>query len=252
MAGRPYVLLSAAMSLDGYIDDASDARLVLSGAEDLDRVDELRASCDAILIGAGTLRRDNPRLTVRSPRRRADRAARGLPGHPARVVISGSGVIDRSARLFALPAGPGPDGAGPALVYVSDRAAQAARGELAGAATVIGAGQPPELEAVLADLAGRGIGRLLVEGGTTVLTRFLALGLADELQLAIAPFLVGEPGAARLVGPGPFASGQDRRMTLAGVSRAGDMAVLRYLPGQPQDRDGPAGGPAALGGPADA
>ncbi|WP_198932387.1 dihydrofolate reductase family protein, partial [Pseudonocardia sp. Ae717_Ps2] len=61
---RPYVLLSVAMSIDGYIDDASDERLLLSNSADFDRVDEVRAQSDAIMIGAGTLRADNPRLLV--------------------------------------------------------------------------------------------------------------------------------------------------------------------------------------------
>ena len=64
MAERPYVLLSVAMSVDGCIDDATDTRLILSNDADLDRVDEVRAGCDAILVGAGTIRRDNPALLV--------------------------------------------------------------------------------------------------------------------------------------------------------------------------------------------
>ncbi|MGW3810445.1 RibD family protein, partial [Micromonospora sp. NPDC005113] len=74
---RPYVLLSCATSIDGYIDDASDQRLLLSNADDLDRVDAVRASCDAILVGAGTVRRDDPRLLVRAAERRAERVAGG-------------------------------------------------------------------------------------------------------------------------------------------------------------------------------
>ena len=89
---RPYVLLSAAMSADGYIGDASPGRLILSGPEDLDRVDSVRASCDAIMVGAGTIRADNPRLLVRSAARRAARAGRGQPpspaDHPARANIT--------------------------------------------------------------------------------------------------------------------------------------------------------------------
>ncbi|GAB2698991.1 RibD family protein [Kitasatospora kifunensis] len=62
MADRPFVLLSVATSVDGYIDDTSPQRLLLSNAEDFDRVDQVRAESDAILIGGNTLRRDNPRL----------------------------------------------------------------------------------------------------------------------------------------------------------------------------------------------
>ena len=85
MPPRPYVLLSCATSADGYLDDASPRRLILSGPADLDRVDEVRAGCDAIMVGAQTVRTDNPRLLIRDPRRRARRAARGLPEHPARA-----------------------------------------------------------------------------------------------------------------------------------------------------------------------
>src|SRR3984885_9788743 len=75
---RPYTLLSCAVSIDGYLDDASTDRLILSGPEDLDEVDALRAAADAILVGAGTIRKDNPRLLVRDPARVAARgAARG-------------------------------------------------------------------------------------------------------------------------------------------------------------------------------
>jgi 5-amino-6-(5-phosphoribosylamino)uracil reductase len=79
---------------------------------------------------------------------------------------------------------------------------------------------------ILADLARRGVGRLLVEGGAHVLAQFLSAGLADEFLLAIAPVMVADARAPRLLaGPGPAG-----RMTLTGVSMAGDMAVLHYLP----------------------
>lgn len=64
---RPYVVLSAAVSLDGFLDDASERRLLLSNEEDFDRVDEVRAGVDAILVGAGTIHADDPKLLVRSP-----------------------------------------------------------------------------------------------------------------------------------------------------------------------------------------
>ena len=66
---RPHVLLSVATSVDGYVDDRNRARLLLSNQDDFDRVDDIRASVDAILVGANTLRHDNPRLLVRSAQR---------------------------------------------------------------------------------------------------------------------------------------------------------------------------------------
>ena len=119
MPPRPYVIVSCATSADGYLDDASPRRLILSGPADLDRVDEVRAGCDAILVGAGTIRRDNPRLLVRDPRRRARRAARGLPEHPARVTVTATGDLDPGAPFFA----PG----APRLVYCATPAIRPAR-----------------------------------------------------------------------------------------------------------------------------
>jgi 5-amino-6-(5-phosphoribosylamino)uracil reductase len=224
---RPYVLLSCATSADGYLDDASPERLILSGPADLDRVDEVRAGCDAILVGAQTVRKDNPRLLVRDPRRSARRAARGLPPHPARVTLTATGDLDPGARFFA----PG----ALRLVYCATPALPAACARLGDRAVLIDAGDQVSLDFMLKDLAERGVARLLVEGGAHILGDFLAAGLADELNLAVAPFFVADPGAPRLGLPGPAVGGP---MTLAETCRVGDVALLRYLlgPGGPDHR----------------
>ena len=98
---RPYVLLSCATSADGYLDDASPRRLILSGPADLARVDEVRASCDAILVGAETIRRDDPRLLIRDPSLQAARAARGKPPHPARLTLTATGDLDLHGQHIA-------------------------------------------------------------------------------------------------------------------------------------------------------
>ncbi len=95
---RPYVLLSCAMSVDGYIDDTGSDRLLLSNDADFDRVDGQRALADAVLVGASTIRRDNPRLLVRSADRRSARQERGLPVSPAKVTITGMGNLDPQVR----------------------------------------------------------------------------------------------------------------------------------------------------------
>jgi riboflavin-specific deaminase-like protein len=218
---RPYVLLSAAMSADGYIDDASPRRLVLSGPEDLDRVDEVRAGCGAIMVGAGTIRADDPRLLVRSPARRADRVRRAQPENPVKVTITTSGDLDPGTRFFAA------DGT-TKLVYAPAATAGPLGDRLNDRASVISIMTGTGLAGVLGDLAGRGIGRLMIEGGASVLRQALSEGLADELQLAVAPVFVADPAAPRLLAAGEALPG---RMRLAGVERAGDVAVLRYLPG---------------------
>ena len=100
MADRPYTLLSCGMSLDGYLDDASDERLLLSNDADFDRVDEVRAGCDAILVGAATVRNDDPRLLVRDPERVARRRAAGLPAQPLKVTVTDRAKLDPEARFF--------------------------------------------------------------------------------------------------------------------------------------------------------
>ena len=256
MTERPYVLLSAAMSADGYIDDASSTRLVLSDEADLDRVDELRAASDAIMVGAQTVRADNPRLLIRSSARRQQRLEVGRPASPRRVTITRSGRLDPQARFFAVPdralvrpdlvhadRPPGfpdrlaefPDGAvypDRPLVYTAPAIAGELTALLSGAAVVVpvpalvqGAAEL-DISWILADLARRGVARLLVEGGAHVLAQFLSAGLADEFLLAIAPVLVADARAPRLLA-GVSPAG---RMTLTGVTMAGDMAVLHYQP----------------------
>ena len=232
---RPYVLISCAMSVDGRIDDTGPARLLLSGPDDLDRVDELRASADAILVGANTVRRDNPRLLIRSPRLRAARAAAGRPEHPLRVTVTTTGDLDPAARFFAPPpqaGGPAPRRAGGArLVYCASPAVPAAVARVGDRAVVVDAGDPPSLSFLLADLAERAVARVLLEGGSVLLRDFLAQNLADELHLAVAPFFVGEAAAPPFALPGAYPADSGHPMTLAGVQRLGGVVAMRYLLG---------------------
>jgi riboflavin-specific deaminase-like protein len=227
------VLLSCATSADGYLDDASPRRLILSGPADLARVDEVRAGCDAILVGAETIRRDDPGLRIRHPVLQAVREAGGHPPHPARVTLTATGDLDPQARFFA----PG----APRLVYCATPALAKARARLGqgeDAAVLIDAGDPLSLDFLIKDLAERGVARLLVEGGARVLAQFLAADLADQLNLAVAPFFVADPRAPRLNLPRPEPNGPGAPMTLAETRQLDHVVVLRYLlgPGGPDHR----------------
>ncbi|MFC0863252.1 RibD family protein [Sphaerimonospora cavernae] len=222
---RPYVLLSCAASIDGYIDDMSGSRLLLSNEADFDRVDDVRAGCDAILVGANTIRRDDPRLLVRSATRRAARVARGLSPTPIKVTVTGRGDLDPAARFFTA-------GDTEKIVYAASPALDRTRELLGAIAEVVDAGDPLDLLHILDDLSGRGVGRLMVEGGGATHTRFLTAGLADELHLVIAPFFVGDRRAPRFVGDGVFpwgpAADTVHRARLAGVTKIDDVVLLRY------------------------
>ena len=176
MPDRPYTLLSCGMSIDGYLGSASPRRLALSNDADFDRVDAVRATCDAILVGAATVR---------------------------------NGDCEK-------------------LVYCASPVVAEARSRLGPVATVVDGGQPVEMRKISEDLGARGVERLMVEGGGKVHTQFLTDNLADELQLVVAPFFVGDSRAPRFVSDGFFPWNPDRRATLAEVCQIGDVVLLRY------------------------
>jgi 5-amino-6-(5-phosphoribosylamino)uracil reductase len=218
---RPYVILNAAISIDGYLDTASPPRLALSNAADFDRVDEVRAHSDAILVGARTVRLDNPRLLVRSEERRSRRQAEGLSSSPWKVTVTATGDLDPHSAFFT-------DGDTKKLVYCPQSELRRIRNRLGELATVVALGNEVTVADLVSELNDRGVGTLLVEGGGTVLTQFLASDLVDELQLAIAPFFVGDQRAPRLIGDGDFPWTPERHARLAESRQVGDMVLLRY------------------------
>src|SRR5439155_22002475 len=114
-----------------------------------------RASARA-LAGAATVRVDNPRLLVRSPARRDERAAKGLAASPIKVTVTRRAELDPRADFFTA-------GDAERLVYCASAQAADARTRLAKVATVVDAGDSVEMRTLSTDLAGRGVGRLLVE-----------------------------------------------------------------------------------------
>ncbi len=163
------ITLSYATSKDGYLDDCSKCRLMLSTSADWETVYRLRSEQDAILIGAETLRRDNPSLKL----------------VPMRVVISRSGNLDPEARFFTV-------GEAQRVVF-TERPNPA----LERVAEVILCEEGITARRVVTELERRGVNRLMVEGGAKTLQLFLDEGLADEVREAVNPAItVGEEGYA--------------------------------------------------------
>ena len=206
--------------MDGYIASAA-SRLLLSNDADFDRVDAVRASCDAILVGATTVRNDNPRLVVRSQARRDERTARGLAPSPMKVTLTCRAELDARADFFTT-------GETEKLVYCARARVSDARTRLGPVATVVDGGHTVEMCNLTNDLAARGVERLMVEGGGTVHTQFLTADLVDELQLVVAPVFVGDSQAPRFVRDGLFPWNPARRARLAAVRQIGDVVLLRY------------------------
>lgn len=168
-----YVLGRIAQSLDGRIATASGASHWISGQEDIVHTHRLRALFDALVIGAGTVRADDPQLTTRE-----------VEGpSPVRVVLDTNRRLRADYRVFR-------EGPKTLLLCATD----AAGDDRIGHAPVIRlrrAGEGLDIVAVLAALAARGLRRVFVEGGGITVSRFLAAGALDRLHVTIAPLLIG-------------------------------------------------------------
>lgn len=221
-SSRPHVTLQCAVSLDGFLDHRGPDRLILSSPEDLDRVDAVRAASDAILIGANTLRRDNPRLLIRSEQRQRKRVAAGKPPQLLRVVLAGTTPLPRNASLWTADDRP-------PLVICPNETAVTHRAAVTDGAEVVGVGgDRVGVGDLLGVLAVRGVRRLLVEGGGTVLTQFLSAGAFDVLLLSVAPFFVGDPLAPRWVHPATVPFDAAAPLRLHDVGRWGGTVVIEY------------------------
>lgn len=206
------IILSAAISADGYLDDCEGERLILSSPEDWRAIYALRAECDAILVGAGTLREDNPALIIRDPELREKRVAEGRSPDIMKIAVSGSGNLDPNLRFFT-------EGEGEKVIFTMGTVSK----ELSEVATVI---SRPELTAtiILNQLRKKGVGTLLVEGGSVVLSMFLKEKSWDEFRLGIAPIFVGDERAPRLVLDGEYPP-----MTLVRTEQMGQTSVLHFI-----------------------
>ena len=178
--------LSAAVTADGYLDNCNPERLIVSTPEDWAAVHALRADHDAILVGAETLRCDDPALVLRDPQARRARIEKGLRPDPAKVTLTRSGRLSPGLRFFT-------QGEADRYVFSTHELP-----ELSSVATVISSkGKPLTARFVVTELEKRGIGRLFVEGGSRILGLFLSERMADTLRLAVNPALRLDPGRGR-------------------------------------------------------
>ena len=161
--GEPWVILKLAMTLDGYL--AVPGRRWITGSKARAEVQRMRAGCDAILVGAETVRKDNPRLTVRKTFRHSAECRKVVGVQPWRVVVTKSGKLPKGANLFR------DRHQDRTLVYRKKKWSE-----------------------VLRDLHQRGVCRLLVEGGAEVAVGLVESGKVNEVVIYLAPILAGGQG----------------------------------------------------------
>jgi len=225
-AVRPAVWVNCAASADGRLAYAGGRRARLSSPEDLRRVQQLRANADAILVGVGTVVKDDPSLRVHWDLLDAP------PGKsPTRIVVDSTGRTPETARVL--------DGTVPTIVATSERCT---RTFPATVQTIVAGRTSVDLVELFVRLHGLGIRRLMVEGGAEILASVLREGLFDRFTLYYAPAIIGG-ATAPPVASGPETSGPEGtvRLRLLALDRLGEGYVVTYGPDSgvaPVIRDG--------------
>ncbi len=220
-ATRPFVFINTAMSADGKIATVERRQTRISGSLDFGRVDELRATSDAVMVGIGTLLSDNPSLTVKSQERRENRSARGLDENPVRIVVDSLARTPQDCDIFK-------KGAGRKIIAASESAPKDRVELLAKHAEIIVSGEKRvDLGKLLADLKARGIDRLMVEGGATLNWGLISEGLVDEIYTFIGNIIIGGKTAPTLV-DGEGCIGEFCRLQLVSCEKLEDGVLIRW------------------------
>jgi 2,5-diamino-6-(ribosylamino)-4(3H)-pyrimidinone 5'-phosphate reductase len=182
---RPYVVVNVAMSADGKISTRERRQVKISGVQDFERVDRLKADSDAVMVGIGTVLADDPSLTVKSEERRTTRLHRGVDEHPVRIVVDSTARIPLEATILH-------KGAGKRIVAVSRRADPQKITALQKYATVIIAGEDDvDLTTLMDKLGEMDILRVMVEGGGTLIAGLISAGLVNEIYTFIGNMIIG-------------------------------------------------------------
>jgi 2,5-diamino-6-(ribosylamino)-4(3H)-pyrimidinone 5'-phosphate reductase len=220
---RPSVVVNVAMSADGKLSTRERRQVKISGAVDLARVDRLKADCDAVMVGIGTVLADDPSLTVKNPDLKSRRQQEGNAEHPVRVVIDSRARISPDASVLN-------KGDGLRVVAVSESADPARVDVLRAKATVIVTGdEEVDLARVLDELGAMGIRRLMVEGGGTLIAGLVRARLVDEMYTYIGSIVIGGKDAPTLAdGPGWIKEAEFARLVLADVTRMDDGILLHW------------------------
>lgn len=215
---RPFVFINSAVSIDGKISSFLHRQVRISGKEDLTRVDELRASSDAIMVGIGTVLADDPGLRVKSEQLRRERLERGTCENPLRVVADSLARTPPDAEVL---------GAG-CIIAVSRAAPPERVAMLSDMCEIFVSGvDRVDLIGLMSFLHGIGVRRLMVEGGAILNWSMINAGLVDEIYVYIGNMLIGGEAAPSMLGGAGF-SCNFPKLELISLERIGEGVLLRW------------------------
>jgi 2,5-diamino-6-(ribosylamino)-4(3H)-pyrimidinone 5'-phosphate reductase len=190
---RPFVFINIAMTADGKIDTVERKGAAISSPRDKERVDQLRASADAIMVGGRTLLDEDPKLTGKSEGLRAERVASGLSPNPIKVGVVSQATIRADSQFL---------NAGPAdiVIFTTQRTSKEHLALLKSKRVdvYVDRAEKVDLQGALAILKEIGVERLMVEGGSTLNFELIRLGLVDEVTVYVAPMIFGGESAPTL------------------------------------------------------
>lgn len=219
---RPFTFINSAMSADGKISTKERKQVRISGDVDFDRMDDLRATSDAVMVGIETILADDPSLTVKSDARRSVRKGKGSDENPIRIVIDSKARTPLDADIFI-------KGEGKRIIAVSGSAPADKVEMLQRKALVIKTGdEQVDLCALMKELNSMGIKRLMVEGGATLNWAMLSSGLVDEIYSFVGNLLIGGTSAPTLVDGVGFVESEILPLELMSVEKMDEGVLLKW------------------------
>ncbi|MGP8331457.1 MAG: 2,5-diamino-6-(ribosylamino)-4(3H)-pyrimidinone 5'-phosphate reductase [Methanosarcinaceae archaeon] len=219
---RPYTFINSAMSADGKISTKRRKQVRISGSVDFDRMDELRATSDAVMVGIGTVLADDPSLTVKSKERRAKRKDSGYEDNPIRVVVDSKARTPIDADIFK-------KGEGTRVIAVSRSAPDEEVRALEDIAVVIVTGEDRvNLPELVIQLKKMGINRLMVEGGAGLNFGMLLSGLVDEIYSFVGNLIIGGVSSPTLVDGAGFGEDETIGLELVSCERMDKGVLLKW------------------------
>ena len=218
-----HVHVNAAESVDGKLSTREREQVAISGPEDFDRMDALRAESDGVVVGVGTVLADDPSLTVKDAERREQRESEGRPPNPARVVTDSRARTPTDAEILG--------DAAATYVLVSEAAEDGAVGALenAGATVIVAGEERVDLADAFEQLERQGLESLMVEGGGELIFSLFEAGLVDRLTVYVGSTVIGGREAPTLAdGEGFTDPDSFPELSLTAVERMDDGVVLSY------------------------
>ncbi|RLI93085.1 MAG: 2,5-diamino-6-(ribosylamino)-4(3H)-pyrimidinone 5'-phosphate reductase [Candidatus Altiarchaeales archaeon] len=218
---KPFIFINAAMSLDGKISTYERKQVRISNDLDMKRVDELRASSDAILVGMNTVVSDDPKLNVKSEILRKIRVERGMPENPIKITLGNVDRMKLNSDFLDY-------GNSKKIIFTTTNSSPEKIEKIREKATVYVMNERIDLLEMLRILHREGIRRIMVEGGGETNFEFLRENLVDEIYVAIAPVIFGGKTAPTLVDGIGFRHKNLINLEFLEMSMLDDVIVFRY------------------------